>query len=71
MSAKKGIDMEMPKRKGPGRPNLHPELDDRLMIRCSKTDKEEWTEHAIRLGFSGAGQWLRKLALEGIRKGAR
>lgn len=59
------------KNKRAGRPNLHPELDDRLMIRCSKADKVEWTETAIALGFSGAGQWLRKLALDAQRKATR
>ena len=71
MSAEKDKQMDMPAKRKAGRPNLHPELDDRLMVRCSKSDKAEWKEFARQLGFSGAGQWLRKLALDAQRKAAR
>lgn len=71
MSAQNDTKTVMPTKKKAGRPNLHPELDDRLMVRCSKSDKEVWTERAVKLGFSGASQWIRKLVSDAMAKPVR
>lgn len=65
-------DPGMPEKRKPGRPKvLPPDLDDRLMVRCSGRDKEVWEAHARKLGFNGIGQWLRKLANDSLAKQAR
>lgn len=57
---------------GAGRPRtLTPGLDKRFNVRCSESDFERWEAHAQKIGLSGAGQWLRKLANDALAQPAK